>query len=307
MRTLTRRRFLELAGAALWRPQRSARPVRFGVIADVHHGLASRTEARLEDFLAEAARRELDFIVQLGDFNHPVAEASGFLKLWHGYKGKRFGVLGNHDMDLGSKRQALDLWELKDRFYAFDAGFLRFLVLDANHMRLDGKLIPYDNGNWYRGGITTSWVDEEQLDWLREELARSPGPVAILCHQELDEALGGGGVPNRAEVRRVFRESGKVEACLTGHSHLDVDETREGVYFLRVNSASYAWVGEKYGRMAHYDRSLYAFVEIWPDGRMEIEGRRGLFEGESPFSRGVPNPERYSASIRSREVMASLL
>ena len=270
------------------------------MIADVHHGLASRTEERLTKFLEEASKRELDFNIQLGDFNHPVPEAKAFLSLWNGYKGRRFGVLGNHDMDMGSKRETLDLWRIKDRHYAFDAGFLRFLVLDANHMKLDGKLVPYEKGNWYRGGITASWIDPEQIEWLRQELDRSKKPVVVFCHQELDELLGGGGVPNRAEVRSVLETSGKVAACVVGHSHLDIDESRNGIYYWRVNSASYAWVGERYGRMAHYDRPLYTFASIWPDGRMESEGKRGMFEGDSPFARGVPNADRFSPSLKSR-------
>lgn len=306
---LSRRAFLGGACAGLLAPGAFAhgkRPVRFGMISDVHHGLAQRTEARLSEFLTEAAGRELDFIVQLGDFCHPVREADGFLNLWHGYRGRRLGVLGNHDMDLGSKRQILDLWEVQDRFYSFDAGFLHFVVLDANHMKLDGKLIPYEKGNWYRGGITASWIDPEQIEWLREDLVRSSKPTIVFCHQELDETMPGG-VPNKAEVRRVFEESGKVGACFVGHSHVDRDETRNGIYFQRVNSSSYAWVGEQYGRMAHYGRTLYAFVTIWPDGRMEVEGRRGFFEGDSPFARGVPEPDRYSASLRGRESRLQLL
>jgi len=269
------------------------------MIADVHHGLAERTEERLGEFLSEATAQRADFIVQLGDFCHPEPAAEGFLKLWHGFRGPRYGVLGNHDMDRGSKRQILDLWKVKERFYSFDAGFLHFVVLDANHMSLDGKLVPYEKGNWYRSGITASWIDPEQIEWLRSDLAATKKPAVVFCHQELDETMPGG-VPNKAEVRRVMEQSGRVAACFVGHSHVDRDEVRNGIYYQRVNSASYAWVGENYGRMAHYGRTLYAFATIWPDGRMEVEGRRGFFEGDSPFTRGVPEPDRFSASLLSR-------
>lgn len=301
---VSRRTFLAGLGTGFLAPHllsQSPVPVRFGVISDVHHGLAERTEERLTEFLAEASSRELDFIVQLGDFCHPVSEANGFLKLWHSHQGRRLGVLGNHDMDLGSKRQVLDLWRVKDRFYSFDAGFLHFVVLDANHMKLDGKLVPYDKGNWYRGGITASWIDPEQLEWLRADLGAAKKPTVVFCHQELDETMQGG-VPNRSEVRAILESSGKVAACFVGHSHVDRDEVRNGIYYQRVNSSSYAWVGERYGRMAHYGRTLYAFVTIWTDGRMEVEGRRGFFEGDSPFARGVPEPDRYSASLRGRKL-----
>lgn len=300
---LTRRTFLAGVATGILSPRlfaQSAKPVRFGIISDVHHGLAERTEARLGEFLAEASGRPLDFIIQLGDFCHPVLEANGFLNLWHSFRGTKHGVLGNHDMDLGSKRQILDLWKVKGRFYSFDAGFLHFAVLDANHMKLDEKLVPYEKGNWYRGGITASWIDPEQIEWLRADLAATKRLSVVFCHQELDDTMPGG-VPNRAEVRKVLESSGRVAACFVGHSHVDCDEVRNGIYYQRVNSSSYAWVGENFGRMAHYGRTLFAFVTIWPDGRMEIEGRRGYFEGDSPFARGVPEPDRYSASLRGRE------
>lgn len=305
---VTRRTFLAGMGSAALTPLSLARtsgPVRFGVISDVHHGLAERTESRLTEFLTEASGRPLDFIMQLGDFCHPVPEASSFLRLWNGYRGARHGVLGNHDMDLGSKRQILDLWQLRERFYSFDAGFLHFVVLDANHMKLDGKLVPYEKGNWYRSGITASWIDPEQIEWLRSDLAATRRPTVVFCHQELDETMPGG-VPNKAEVRRFFEESGRVAACFVGHSHVDRDEVRNGIYYQRVNSSSYAWVGENYGRMAHYGRTLFAFVTIWPDGRLEVEGRRGFFEGDSPFARGVPEPDRFSANLRGRSAQLQI-
>ena len=305
-RTFSRRDVIRLAaGAVIW-PQAATRtsliatPVRFGVIADVHHGLGTRTEERLADFLEKASRRPLDFIVQMGDFNHPEPEAVGFLKLWQSHKGPRYGVIGNHDMDKGSKPQAVENWRIPGRHYSFDSGFLHFVVLDANFMKLDGKLVPYEKGNWYRSGITSSWIDPEQLDWLRADLSQAKKPTLIFVHQGIDETQGGGAVPNRAEVRKILEDSGKIVACLMGHHHVDTDETRNGIYYWRVNSASYAWVGENYGRMAPYDRSLHAFVTIWADGRMEVEGRRSIFEGDSPFARGVPNPDLFSSSIISR-------
>lgn len=300
---LSRRGLFRLGAAALW-PGRAlpmAEPVRFGVIADVHHGLATRTEERLEAFLSDASQRNLDFIVQMGDFHHPEPEAKGFLDLWNAYRRPRYGVLGNHDMDKGSKAQILDLWQIHNRYYSFEAGFLHFVVLDANHMQLNGRLVPYDRANWYRSGITASWVDLDQLEWLRQDLNRIHKPTIVLIHQGIDEAQGGGAVPNRDEVRRVLEGSGKVCAVLMGHHHVDTEETRNEIWYWRVNSASYAWVGEEFGRMAHYDRALYGIVTIWPDGTAEVEGRRGMFEGESPFVRGVPEPDRFSASLRSRK------
>lgn len=316
-------------------------PVRFGVIADVHHGLAKRTEQRLEEFLGRCSARKLDFIIQMGDFHHPVPEAKAFLDLWHSYKRPHHGVLGNHDMDLGSKPEQIDNWRIPGRHYSFDSGFLHFVVLDANFFREGlkgptyvptadyGRLVRYEKGNWYKAGISASWIDPEQLEWLSGDLKATRRPTVVFVHQPLDDIWEGGSVPNRAEVRKILEDSGRVVAVIQGHNHQDASEMRNGILYWRVNSSSYAWVGENYGRMADYDRSLFAFVEIEreaisdtryamgsevPSARnadrvsriahrmtFRAEGRRGIFEGDSPFARGVPNFHRFSPNITSIE------
>lgn len=305
---LSRRELLAGTSAlALDRLLPKTRPVRFGVIADVHHGLANDTIPRLEAFLTACEGRELDFIIQMGDFNHPEREAMPFLDTWTDHRGPRYGVLGNHDMDRGSKERILDWWQVPHRHYSFDAGFAKFIVLDANHLRADGKLIPYESGNWYRSGITVSLVDPEQIEWLRGELAASEKPVVVFIHQAIDEIWSGGSCQNRAEVRRVLEESGKVVAVLQGHEHVDQHEERNGIHYLRVNSASYLWVGEQYGRMAHYRDPLYAFVTLHPDGRMEVEGRTGAWVPPTPAERGYPTAARVTPSIESRRLLSKNL
>ncbi|MCL4851680.1 MAG: metallophosphoesterase family protein [Bryobacteraceae bacterium] len=91
-------------------------PLRFGVITDVHHGLMPDAEKRLEAFALECSRCRLDFVVQMGDFCHPKPEARSFLKTWHALHGTRHSVLGNHDMDFGSKAQIMDLLEMPRAF-----------------------------------------------------------------------------------------------------------------------------------------------------------------------------------------------
>ena len=89
---ITRRGFLALGGASLVLPlagcaatmerRGDRRPFRFGVLADLHHGLDPRAMERLEAFLADAEARGVDAVAQLGDFNYADAGAQECLALW---------------------------------------------------------------------------------------------------------------------------------------------------------------------------------------------------------------------------------
>lgn len=278
------------------------------MIADVHHGLALDTEERLSEFIEAASSRELDFVVQLGDFNHPVRAARGFLNIWSDYRGPRHGVLGNHDMDLGTKGHATDMWQIPGRFYSFDEGHLHFVVLDANHIYRDRKFIPYENSNYYLDGKIISHIDDEQFDWFAEDLSRTDKQTVVFVHQPIDEIWRGGSCQNRHRARAVIEEANhrvgwqKVVACFQGHHHEDKHQLLRDVHYLRVNSSSYNWVGGNYGRMAHYDRSLYSFVTITDSGEIIIEGRDGEWIPPTPAERGVPNAERLTPSIEDRKL-----
>jgi 3',5'-cyclic AMP phosphodiesterase CpdA len=285
----------------------AAPPLRFGVIADVHHGLALDTEARLEAFVEAASARELDFVVQLGDFNHPVRAARGFLNVWAAYRGPRYGVLGNHDMDLGSKAHATDLWQVPGRYYAFNAGRHRCYVLDANNILRDGRFVPYEDSNYYLDGSVISFLDDEQLDWLASDLIATDRTAIVFVHQPIDETYKGGTCQNRHRVRAILEEANrragrtKVLAVFQGHHHDDGYEERRGVHYFRVNSASYLWVGGEYGRMAHYDRSLFGFVTV-TDDEIRLEGTSGAWVEPTPAQRGVPDAEHFVPGIRDRRV-----
>src|SRR5688572_8080233 len=101
---MTRREFLAASTLSLvplnleWLPKK---PVRFAAITDVHHGLAPDAYQRMEAFVkAVEKRKDLDFVLQMGDFCHPwpLTEVKPFMALWNSIKLPRHHVLGNHDM-----------------------------------------------------------------------------------------------------------------------------------------------------------------------------------------------------------------
>ena len=193
----------------------------------------------------------------MGDFCHPKPNAREFVQLWEQFRGPRYHVLGNHDMDLGTKQQTLDFWSLAKPHYSFDVGDFHFVVLDCNFVLKDGNHVDYANGNYYIARELRDRISPEQVEWLRADLAATARQTVIFSHQALDEIWGGNTVPNRLDVRAVIREANeksrartgvpKVIACLCGHHHVDEASVIEGVHYLQVNSASYYWAGGKFG------------------------------------------------------------
>jgi 3',5'-cyclic AMP phosphodiesterase CpdA len=305
----TRRQFLQASAALALSPVLAspAKPIRFAIIADLHHGLQPDAERRLAAFMEATEGRDLDFIVQMGDFCHPTPGGRALMRLWDQFKGPRRHVLGNHDMDLGTKRQIMDVWGMAEPHYAFDAGAFRFVVLDCNFILKGGKHEEFANGNYYIDSKLRDRVSPEQIEWLRGELAGAKSPVVILSHQALDEVWTGYTVPNRLEVRRVIDEAnerslGRVIACLCGHHHLDEASVIRGVHYLHVNSASYHWVGDGFGSggRAVYHDPLFAFATLDPAGTLQISGRASTFEEPTPVAAGFPNGERLKATISDR-------
>lgn len=298
MGPLNRREFL---GAAAMLAAPPTRPLTVGLITDPHHGLATDAQARLEAFLAAAQARAPDFLLQLGDFCHPpraVKSAAAFLDTFASFRGPRYHVLGNHDFDLArSKREILDAWGVKEAFYSFDHGGFHFAILDCNSVReAGGKYADWRPGRRYEG-----WLHPDQIDWLKADLAKTALPTVVVSHQGFGPKDKGGVVPNGAEARKVIREANRVVLCLHGHNHIDAAPVVDGVPHLQLNSASYLWVGEEYGRMATYEDSLFAFLTLDPAGTIRLKGRASTFRRPTPEERKYPGSKQVTASIADRE------
>ncbi|MFG0313701.1 MAG: metallophosphoesterase family protein, partial [Phycisphaerales bacterium] len=236
--------------------------VRFGVIADLHHGFAPDALSRLEAFVAAVrARDEQDFVIQLGDFCYAKDSSAECVAAYDRIELPRHHVLGNHDMDVGSKQDVMGAWGMKERHDSFDVGGVHFVVLDLNTLNVDGERVPYDDSIFYVDASLRAWADEDQLAWLKDDLEKTTRPTVVFSHQPLgigDEALPAQQV-EVLDVLRASREHGPgVAACLSGHLHVDRHEVVDGMACVSVNSASYFWRGG----MRPYVDPLFAFVTI---------------------------------------------
>jgi len=304
----------------------SGRCVTFGIIADLHVDIIHDPQVRLEAFLAECRKAGVDFIVQLGDFCYPdegrkcvcppekqpvniqnalkiptYADKDRILSLYRNFGKPAYHTLGNHDCDMCSKAQVLAYYGSDCRpFYSFDSGGFHFVVLDACYFRENGQYISYENGNYFPS-TDLPYLPPEQLDFLREDLAKAAGPAILFSHQCLKE--GRRSIRNADQLREILRTAPRgVILAVNGHEHVDHAEKVDSTWFLNLNSASTHWLGTQYAapRMSPemeekfpnlrynslYKDGLFAIITI-DEHEITVTGRESTYNGPSPEEQKV--------------------
>lgn len=272
--------------------------LKFGLCADVHKDIMHDADSRLKAFVEEAGEKELDFIMQLGDFCRPYDYNLEFMSIWNSFPGKKYHVIGNHDMDGGfSREQVVEYWNMEGRYYSFDLQGFHFVVLDGN----DVDPSPARPSGYAR------FIGREQLSWLEKDLDDTELPTFVFSHQGLDNDLGGifNGTQSRLVLERANERAGfqKVHAAFSGHHHQDYYNQINGIHYLQINSMSYQWLGDRYKQVRYsaevdknypwikytvpYKDPIWATVEISSDHILRLSGRQSEFVGPSPRDLGV--------------------
>jgi 3',5'-cyclic-AMP phosphodiesterase len=164
-----------------------------------------------------------------------------------------------------------DWWGIPGRYYTFDQGPIRGVVLDANE--------PGGGGQGY-----AAYIGPEQRAWLTERLSASDRPVILFVHQPLEI------IRNSAEVMAILEQAeqerpGIVLAVFSGHLHQDYVETRHGIPFIQINSASYVWFGSP--GPVRFAQPLWARVVVdFEAGELRLHGRRTTWLTEDVWERG---------------------
>lgn len=294
----------------------TAKHLQFGIVTDVHKDLMPDADKRLAAFIDKAIDKNVDFIIQMGDFCFGENKNKGFLKIWEQYKGPKYHILGNHDMDRNTKQEMLDFWGMPKTYYSYDFAGYHFIVLDANFLYQDGKYIDYKNANFYVDDSITTFINEEQIEWFKSDLEATKFPTLVFSHQSLWHYQWG--VKNRLVLQKIMEaHKAKIVCCLNGHDHLDYYHHQNGINYVELNSMSYQWLSGKYtstarfpkelyaqyGSLAHigaYKDPLFAFASLDPKGTMSIEGVKSEWVSPSPYEMGMPKGIEgmaYSAQI----------
>lgn len=256
-------------------------PIRFGIVTDLHYSrresygrrFFSQTLEKLETAMKVFNSSNLDFVIELGDFkdqdDQPQRENTlGYLKevekAFQVFSGPTYHVLGNHDTDSISKEDFLTYTSNfgkadKKTYYSFLVKGVKFIVLDADYNE-DGS--PYNCGNYT---WTETYIPQEEIEWLRDELKGNTSPTLVFIHQmldnfsDIDKALC---VNNAEEVVAVLEEYGNVFAVFQGHHHA-------GHYSFRNNIHYWTMKGMINGALPN---NSFAVVEIDPDKNIYIDG-----------------------------------
>lgn len=286
--------------------------VRFGVCADVHLPTMHDSKQRITTFIDSMKIAKPDFIIELGDFGTPAEEYAHFFDIWNSFPGKKYHVIGNHEMDGGySLEQAIAYRNMTSPYYSFDINNFHFIVLDGND-----KKFPEQRG--YQ-----EYIGPKQATWLKLQLQNSINPVVIFSHQSLGEIDG---MENAHEIRTILEEHNRqsptkrIIACFNGHLHNDSAEKINGIWYICINSMAYKWLGEEYAFVryseeidknfkwikytAPYKDPLFTVVEISTTGYIHIAGKKSEWVGPSPWEVGYPEEHKpYTApQITAREL-----
>ena len=292
--------------------QSTVSTVKFGVCADVHLPTMHDSKQRITAFIDSMKIAKPDFIIELGDFGTPAAEYAHLFDIWNSFPGKKYHVIGNHEMDGGySLEQAIAYRKMTSSYYSFDINNFHFIVLDGNDKKFP-ELKGYQK-----------YIGQEQAGWLRLQLQNVVNPVVIFSHQGLDTSEG---IDNAQEIRAILEthnhqaSTNRVIACFNGHSHNDSAEEVNGIWYICINSMAYKWLGEEYAFIryseaidknfkwikytAPYKDPLFTVVEISKAGYIRIAGKKSEWVGPSPWEVGYPEIHKpYTApQITAREL-----
>ncbi len=280
-RSISRRGFLRAGVTALGASSLAGRAgaaaetvekVTIGVYTDAHYADQPHrgarhyrdSQAKLQTFVREMNRLRPDFVIELGDFidsgpsfDAEMAYLEHIEKLYRGFQGKRYHVIGNHDLARFSKKDFMRGAGMKSPHYSFDCGPLHCVVLDANYNQ---DFTPYVAGKFK---WTETYVAPSEQQWLTADLKKTRKKTVVFIHQRLDDVKDPHGVKNGPAVRKILESSGKVLAVFQGHDHRGNCKRINGIHYF-THRAMVEGPGA--------ENNSYALVTVSTCGRIEVKG-----------------------------------
>ena len=296
--------------------------VKFAIMTDLHNEHIPDGFQRLENFIQRARQEEVDFIIQLGDFCYPVECNNKLLSLFNNYEKPHYHLIGNHDIDRYSKKEMIKWLGMDNDYYSFDCNGIRFLVIDANYFKYDGKVEQYNKRNHKAFNGDYPFIPEEEMLWIKNTISDSELPIVIFSHQSLENTFQNRGIANRTKIQDLIHNETlngkKILACMNGHDHTDSVEKINKTYYYTVNSIAYKWLGFE-TLPAFYEirrrqpqlkdiilneAALSAIITINENNNIEIRGMRGRYKDFLPEDVGIAmwDGRRVTADIQSRKL-----
>lgn len=248
--------------------------LRLVVVTDIHYGfdvgnkLGSKAPRLMEQFANAVNKYNPDCVVDMGDrISCRNRETDmGYLrqikKHFNEIASPVHHMIGNHDARFMSREDNEKITGSPGTSYSHD---------------YQGYHLVFWNPNVSIGQNEGLKLSDEDLQWLRDDLARADKPVILFSHVPLDndpqdyeeERREYSGIAGRfyyaqgADVRKILEESGKVIMAMAGHRHCKRHREINGIHYITQQSMTSAYNGTKRPMGTH------AFVEI-EDGKINI-------------------------------------
>jgi 3',5'-cyclic-AMP phosphodiesterase len=206
--------------------------------------------------------------ISRSDNSIPIHSCIGNHDIW-GWNKTKSGASGN-ESDYG-KQWACDALGLDKPYYSFNQAGWHFIALDG--------VQPGEVEGAFYGGL-----DDEQLDWLKADLANVPPtmPILIWSHIPIVSALAplfnsrgprtspiaieAGHVHwDAVQILALLTQHPNVKACLSGHLHRVDYVHLKGIHFYCNGAVSGAWWK---GKNDGFEEG-YAIIDLFDDGSLE--------------------------------------
>jgi 3',5'-cyclic-AMP phosphodiesterase len=239
-------------------------PLKIGFVTDLHFGPQAFHDGKLRKLTHHAAELTRDVVRRMNDEIRPdilvnlgddiedesreadLARYTECQEILRTAKAELVNVAGNHDTIHLTRDDLTRIWRgdgssargrpeghrdtERRLFYAFDRDGFHFVVLHTIERKDVDVRIPH-----------------AQLEWLKDDLARTSLPAVVLMHhsaseQDLSDSFWFNGlahlalVKERDELRAILEESGKVRIVFNGHVHRNHLDVIGGIPYVTVQS-----------------------------------------------------------------------
>ncbi len=301
---MKRRTFLETSAAVIggsmlpaasFAAEAKKKPVRFAHLSDVHLKPGAAPEAGFAKALhhAQQLKPGVDFIINGGDIimdaldadkqkaqiqwdlMNTILKKENSLPLYH--------TMGNHDIwgwfikenkpeadKLYGKQWAVEVLGMKHRYYSFIKENWKLIVLDSTQLNPAGGYIAR--------------LDNDQLEWVKQELASTPKemhicfvshiPILSICSGLFfDKTETNGDLMIKRNLmhtdfislKKLFQQYPKIRTAISGHIHLQDELKYLGIDYYCNGAVCGNWWK---GAFQEFDPA-YAVMELYPDGTVK--------------------------------------
>ena len=220
-----------------------------GFVTDLHFGPAAYHDGKLRKLTHHAAdltrgvvlamneRLKPDLLVNLGDDIEDESRGADLARytecqdILRTANAEIVNVAGNHDVIHLNRDDLAKAWRHEGPlFYSLDRKGHHLVVLHTLERKDVDVRIPH-----------------AQLEWLAQDLSRTSLPSVVLMHhtaseQDLSDSFWFHGadhlalVKERAELRAILEESGKVRVVFNGHVHRNYLDVIRGIPYVTIQS-----------------------------------------------------------------------